>query len=446
TGPKRILLITEGEEDCAAGWMMNRTMNRQADDTKYHKVNPHIVSLPSGAKGIEKVFMHHFEDLMKYDKIYWFGDNPLVDEDGSDALEVAVRVLGHERLHVAPYPDRKKDLCDIMKIDKCGPLATAAFAHMFFNMKPYQPADVVEGSEYTWDAVFKEPIVGYDIPFSSINETLKGFRLGEHTIILAPSGAGKSTFCRKIGHYMGRVHNWKIGSIYLEEQDTETVQGYAACELNIALDVIRGNPEMVSQEDRDRCMQMIAEDHIFLNHNGSIQPDVLMDKIRYMVAKGVKLIIFDHLTMAVNLEDDQRLALDTLMENIYKFVKLNDVHILSVIHLNRNSKVDFSRGGEINEGSIRGSAGVIQQSWNCIAIECDVQHPTYSNFRFIRILKCREVGSRAVGLIPGSYSYDYDTGAYTFDPNVSKEDLGSPEGGGTANVSMGAKSYDNKAC
>lgn len=766
TGVKKTLIIVEGEEDCAAAWQMNKAMNARSDNRRIKRMNPHVVSLPNGTKGAQQSLLHHIEDLMKYDKIIWMGDNYKIDPEGALALEVAVQVIGVNKLFVAEYPDRKKDPCDILKLGTTE--SVDCFAEMYFNAKKYSPADVKEGSEYTWDSVFKKPIIGHDIPFKTLNEKIGGFRLREHTVLLAPSGAGKclgkdtkilmydgsqkviqditqgelvmgddstprkvlgttigssemfkvkttkgeehtvnrdhvlaisisgedavydadgvkhsrykrstisvdtylrsgktfkevsklykvsvdfkkdyelpippyilgiwlgdgsssepiiytpnksikdewiaygetlnmkaiirqdsgcecirlsrndpsqymvgrvhtnpikeklkdlnlignkhipeiyklaskedrlqllagildtdgslssggfdltlkqlsfskdvefvarslglssqvresirtiksigftgtyyrqqicgncdeiptrvkiapdrkqvkdhlvhgftvesigidnyygfeldgnhlfvmgdffvshnSTICRLIAHHLAKHENWKIGSIYLEEQDTKTVQGYIAAHLGIALNILRKNPEKVDEEDRLLAMKHISENHMFLTHSGSISPDVLMNKVRYMYNMGCKLIVFDHLTMAVNMESDQRLALDLLMEELYKFADNHDIHILSVIHLNRDSKVNFSKGAEITENNIRGSAGVLQQTWQAIAIECNLQHETLSNARFFRILKCREIGD--LGLCDGGYLYDEETGKLEFDSSLSKE-------------------------
>lgn len=417
TGSRKVLIIVEGEEDCAAGWQMWKELNKKSTNIRIRRSNPHIVSLPNGAKGVSKSLLHHFDDLMKYEKIIWCGDNYKIDKDGAEAMEVAVQIIGIDKLYIAEYPDRKKDLCDVLDMGTTE--SVDAFAEMYFNAKKYQPADIKDGCDYSWESVFSKPIIGHDIPFKTLSDKIGGFRLREHTVILAPSGAGKTTVCRTIGESMATHHNWKVGSMFLEEKDTKTVQGFVAAHLGVALNIIRKDPDMISEEERESAMNHISNNHMFLTHNGSICPEVLMNKVRYMYSKGCKLIIFDHLTMAINGETDQRVALDDLMEQLYVFCENHDVHILSVIHLNRDSKNLFSHGAEITDNAIRGSAGVIQQSWNCIAIECNLFHETLSNARFFRVLKCREIGD--LGLCDGGYLYNEITGKLSYDSSLNKD-------------------------
>lgn len=418
-GSKHVLIITEGEEDTLAAYQLQLAVNKRSGNRRIKKSIPQVVSLPSGAKGCHKILMHHYEELIKFRKILWLGDNPKIDPEGKASLEIAISLLGADKVYVPEWPEFKKDPCDILKIGGEG--AIDAYDDMVYNAKPYMPSDIKRGSEYSWEDIFAEPIIGYDIPFESVSERIKGFRLREHTLLLSASGVGKSTIARSIGHHMAKTHDWMIGSIFLEEQDKKTASGYIANELNIALNLLREDPDQFSQEDKDRAMEYIAEKHVFLTHNGSIRKEDLMAKIRYLHGMGATMIITDHLSMAVNGSDDERKELDELLEAMYKFTETHDVHLLSVVHLNRNGSNNlFSRGAEISESNIRGSSGILQQVWNAIAVEADIQHDELSNARFFRILKCREVGE-AVGLSKGGYLYDSKTGKLIYDETLHKD-------------------------
>ena len=446
-GSKHLLIITEGEEDAAAAYQLQLAVYKRSTNRRVKKSIPQVISLPNGAKGAHKALMHHYEELIKFRKILWLGDNPRTDVEGKAALEVAISILGADKVFVPEWMDFKKDPCDLLKIG--GDEAIDAYDDMQYNAKPYMPSDIKKGSEYTWDDIFAEPIVGYDTPFKSIDDRIKGFRLREHTLLLSASGVGKSTIARLFGHHMAKKHGWKIGSIFLEEQDKKTASGYIAAELDIALNLLRENPNQFSEEDRERAMKYIAEKHVFLTHNGSIRKEDLMSKIRYLHALGAKLIITDHLSMATNGSDDERKELDELLEEMYKFTETHDVHLLSVIHLNRSGGNNlFARGSEISESNIRGSSGVLQQVWTAIAIEADIQHEEYSNARFFRILKCREVGE-AVGLARGGYLYDGKTGKLNYDESLHKDMVcpikAKEDQYKSSKPSMGGGSYDNKA-
>ena len=417
-GQRHTLVIVEGEEDCHYGWDLWKAMNARSTSRRVKRSNPHIVSLGNGAKGVQKQFMKHLPELLKYKRIIWMGDNYHTDEEGKKALEAAVRLLGAKRVEVAEYPEHTKDLGDLKKLG--AEEAIDMFAEMWFGAKSYCPADIKQGGDYEWDEVFKAPVIGLDFPLDGLCEAIGGMRLREHTVWMAGSGLGKTTFCRKLAHHMASTHGWKCGSIFLEEQDEQTVQGYIALHKGVPLHKLRGDPDMIPKEERAGCMEYIKDNHIFLTHNGSIETEALMDKVRHMYSMGCKMFIIDHLTMATNLAEDQRLALDELMEALYKFCGTHDVHVHSVIHLNRTAKLDFSRGAEVSETNIRGSAGVMQQVWNAIALEGDNQHEEYPHHRFARVLKCREIPG-ATGMTKGAYIYNPETGDINYDATCTKD-------------------------
>ncbi len=419
TGVRKTLIIVEGEEDCEAAWQMNKAMNQRSDNRRIKRMNPHVVSLPNGAKGAQKALLHHIEDLMKYEKIIWMGDNYKIDPEGALALEVAVQVIGVDKLFVAEYPDRKKDPCDILKMGTTE--STDCFAEMYFNAKKYSPADIVDGADLELSDLEKEVVVGYELPFPSLQEKFQGLRLYEHTLIFSGSGIGKSSMCRALGHWMCDEHDWKVGNIYLEERFDKTAQGYLAYDNNVSLNAYRKDFGIIPVEDKQASMKNIISNMMFLNHNGCIAPDILMNKIRYLYNKGCKLIILDHISMAVTGSDDERRDIDTLMEQIYRFCETNPIHVISVVHLSRDSKRDFARGAEITANNLRGSAGLLQMAWNALGLEGDNQHEEHADTRFMRVLKCRETGE--VGLCDGGYKYSKTTGRFTYDESISKDDI-----------------------
>lgn len=419
TGVRRTLIITEGEEDCAATWQMWKGMNARSENRRIRRSPCHVVSLPNGAKGAHKVLMKCIEDLNKYDKIIWMGDNYKIDVEGALALEVAVQVLGVDKLHVAEYPAYKKDPCDILKMGTAESIDV--FSEMYFNAKKYQPADIIDGADLTLEDLEKEVVIGLPLPFPSIEEKFQGLRLYEHTLIFSGSGMGKSTLCRALGHWMCDEYGWKIGNIYLEEKYDKTAQGYIAYDNKVSLNEYRKDFSIIDVEDKQNTMDQIISNMMFLNHNGCISPEVLMNKIRYLYNKGCKLVILDHISMAVTGSDDERKDIDTLMEMIYQFCETNPIHVISVVHLNRNSKHNFERGAEISSNNLRGSSGLLQMAWNAIGLEGDNQHETLGDTRFARILKCRETGE--VGLCQGGYHFSKKTGRFKYDPDCDREEV-----------------------
>lgn len=440
TGTRRTLVIVEGEEDCAAGWQLWKAMNARSTNSRVKRSPCHIISLSSGAKSVEKDLLHHFEDLVKYERIIWMGDNPKNDIEGQRALEKAVQILGVNKIYVPRWPEYKKDLCDILKLGVSE--AVDVFADMYWQAEKYRPADVISGKDLKRSDVEREQISGVEIPFGCIQEKIDGIRLYEHTILFSGSGMGKSTVAKAIAHHLCTEEGWNVGNIFLEERDDKTQQSYIAYDNSISLKEYRKNFSLISDEDWDRSKERLLDNMLFLRHQGSIDPDVLMNKIQYMFAKGCRLIILDHISMVVTQSDDERKDIDSLMERIYTFCENNPVHVISIVHLNRNSKANFERGAEITSNSLRGSSGLLQMCWNALALEGDNQHGIYGDYRYPRLLKCRETGE--VGLCDGALVYDKKTGRFSEDRDANKDDITDSGEYQKQTPSMGG-GYDNKA-
>ena len=246
---------------------------------------------------------------------------------------------------------------------------------------------------------------------------------------------------------MSQEHNWKVGNIYLEEKNAKTQQVYIAYDNKVALDIYRRDFNSIPTEDKELSVKNVINNMLFLNHNGKIDTDTLMNKIRYLYNKGCKLIILDHISLAVSGSDNERADIDYLMEAVYRFCEHHAVHVLSVVHLNRGpaGSKDITRGGEITPRHLLGSSGLMQMVWNCLALEGDNQHETYKNFRYIRVLKTREGGS--VGPCDGGYEYSETTGRLKYHPDASLSDIaGQKKDYGSQTPEMGSgKKYDNSA-
>ena len=419
---RRVLIIVEGELDAAMGFDLYKAMNQRSDSRRIKKAVPNVVSLSNGAKGLVKELIKHHKELCKFDKIIWMGDNHLIDVEGAEAMKVAVRALG-DRLKIAKYPEGVKDLCDLRKSADIMEEAIDLFADMFFNAEPFVPLNVIKGSDLTLEQLEADPIIGYDCGLESLNEKINGLRLYEHTVIDSASGSGKTSYVKNIALHMNKVHGWKVGNIYLEEKFIKTAQSYVALDNNVSPTKYRENFSCISKEDKKRTMETVMESMTFINHSGSIPVDDLMDNIRYQHLQGVKLITLDHLSMATSGSDDANAALIDLMTQIYLYVEHNDLHVISVIHINKgNSGLCPKKGGEITSAMLLGSSGVEQMSYNLVTIEGNNSHTddTMANTRFFRVLKTREGGS--VGLCRGGYHYNGDTGQIKFNPSVEKKE------------------------
>ena len=77
--------------------------------------------------------------------------------------------------------------------------------------------------------------------------------------------------------------------------------------------------------------------NLFLyNHFGSLEPDVLLEQIRYLATvDGVKVVILDHISIVLSgLElDNERKAIDIIMTKLRSLSEATGIAIVLVSHL-----------------------------------------------------------------------------------------------------------------
>jgi len=415
TGPKRALFLTEGEADQAAGWQMHRMMNKQSKNSRIRRSNPHYVSLPDGAKGVKKILMHHLEELVKYDKIYWFGDNYKTDPEGKMAMEEAIRVLGPDKFYIAEYPEFKKDLCDVLKMED----AVDVYSEIYFSAKTYRPADIVHGNKLTVADICKKPIVGLSTPFAALDAKMGGIRMNHMSLWTSGSGMGKSSALRMLAHHCVVEHGLTVGNIFLEESVEDTQQQTLAYDNGINPKEFQQDFSIISEDKLQTTVDNVISQMMYLDHNGDIDTDTLLDKMRFFYNKGCRLVILDHISMATAGTDNMTLALEYAMSQLYKFCEGHEIHVAVVVHTNNGPQgsKDVNRGGEVTARHLKGGSCLIQNSWDVITIRGNQMSEAYSMHRFFTVLKTRK--GKSVGICEGGYKYNPVSGAWDYDEDSS---------------------------
>lgn len=229
-----------------------------------------------------------------------------------------------------------------------------------------------------------------------------------------------TTVCSILAHRFMKA-GYKIGMIFLEEGNKETMQRIVAAELGVNyLKFMRDPLSVASKEEIEAVYNdLVDNDKLFmLDHFGSIPVADLLNKIKHMVlAEGCKYIILDHISAVISgLEsDNERKDLDVAMTNLAAFCAANDVHLLVVSHINRSDSQQFlppkGKEGEsfwvnVRKESARGSAALEQFSWNIIALEPEI-NPDFSRGRVrLKVLKTRFGDSLGIADV---FTLDNDT-------------------------------------
>lgn len=229
-----------------------------------------------------------------------------------------------------------------------------------------------------------------------------------------------TTVCSVLAHrFMKAGH--KIGMIFLEEGNKETMQRIVAAELGV--NYLKFMRDPLAMATRERIQEvyddLTSNNRLFmLNHFGSIPVSDLLNKIKHMVlAEGCRYIILDHISAVISgLEmEDERKSLDVAMTHLAAFCAANDVHLLVVSHINRSDSQQFlppkGKEGEafwvnVRKESARGSAALEQFSWNILALEPEIL-PDFSRGRVrLKVLKTRFGDSLGIADV---FTLDNDT-------------------------------------
>lgn len=401
------LVCTEGQWDCVSTF---QSLVDSVKGTKYESMEPQVVSIPLGAGNAVEALLHNEEYVKSHDAITFFFDDDYCTPaelkkgiiKGHEAREACAAALIDSGLSLMSIQAEGglKDASDYLQLGKSTELAKL----VSFGKKPFSTEKIVKASDISFETIIEPQPQGVMIDcFPKLMERLYGFREKELTMILAPSGVGKSTVCSILADkFMAAGH--KIGMIFLEEGNKDTFQRLIASELKVNYLKFKRNPLAVASKEAIRAVydQITSSDRLtLLDHFGSMPIDNLMAKVKHMVlVEGCKYILLDHLSMVVSGNDteNERKELDMVMTALASFCAANAVHLIVVCHINRTDSAQFlppkGKEGEpfwvnVRKESARGSAALEQCSWNILGIEPEIL-PDFSRGRVrIKVLKTR---------------------------------------------------------
>jgi twinkle protein len=377
----KMIVVTEGEDDALAAATMFAEKGK----------NYSVVSIPNGATSAITVFKQEFEWVSKFTDVILCFD---MDDPGRKAAtEVADLLAPVTTVRVMTLPEGYKDASDMLADRN-----TEGFWNALSKASIYSPVGVVFGNDISIDYVRKPTEIGYEIPYPELQYKLKGLRKRELTVVCAGSGIGKSTWARELSYHLNKVHGLKTANIFIEEDYKKTSQSFIALDNNIPLAKLRTDPGIIPEDKFiESHTNLIANNRTwFFNHFGSINPEMLVNKIRYFaLAQGVDFVFLDHLSMVISgtASNDERKDIDMLMTSLASLINETGVGIITVVHLKRKSgQVSYNQGGQVELTDLRGSGALEQLSWNVIALERNQQSTDQADFSTIRLLKNREWG------------------------------------------------------
>jgi KaiC/GvpD/RAD55 family RecA-like ATPase len=418
------LVITEGQLDAMSVY---QALTDGVKNTKYSGLEPFVVSIPLGTSNAVESVLHNKDFTKSFGSLcIFFDDDSCTPAEakkgvlkGHEAREALAGALLDESLPITTVtPDYGfKDANDYLQAGKSTELAKL----VQFGKRPFSLEKVIRAEDVSLDEVCSMPPKGTVVDcFPKLMDMLGGFRMRELTMVLAPSGVGKSSCCSLLASkFIQDGH--KVGMIFLEESKKDTFQRMIAAELKVNYQKFRRNPlELATREQIEEVRNRIIKNDslVLLDHFGSLPITDLMSKIKQMVlVENCKYIVLDHISAVISglHDDNERKTLDVVMTNLASFCSANDVHIIVVSHINRTDSAQFlPQKGKENESfwvnvrkeSARGSAALEQFSSNIFALEPEI-NPDFSRGRVRwKILKTRFGDSLGIADV---FTLDQDT-------------------------------------
>jgi twinkle protein len=361
----RSITVTEGFFDALAAY--------QLTGARYPNV---AVTSAASAK---KEFVNNFEYLDSFDSIIINFDS---DEPGQKAAKECAALFGPGKIRILKL-SQHKDANDYLVNG-----LLKQYVDEWFRAPVFLPDGLVIGSDekLLTDIIdYKEP-ESVPFPWEGLNRSTYGLRQSELTLFLADTGIGKTSFMKEIEYKLLTdeelsKREYGVGFLHLEENKRDTALGLMSLHKNKPYHL----PD--TEKTRDELIEVYKEvvdtpRVVIWDHFGSNEIDVVLSKIRHMVALGCKYIVIDHLSIIVSDQSgDERKQLDEISTKLKTLTMNLNICVICVMHINR-------------KGEARGSAGPEQVANNVIRLERDKKEPDpwRRNITKVVVEKCRLSG------------------------------------------------------
>lgn len=363
----RKVVVTEGEIDAM-------TLS-QLQDNRWP-----VVSLPNGAAGAKRDCIKQAEWLESFDEVVLMFD---MDDDGREAAEAVALALQPGKVKIASLPDPYKDANEAHQDGK-----GAVVLDAMWKAIPFRP-DGVKTVDDLWDAALEPVLMGMQWPWPTLTKATYGMRLGELYAFGGGVGCGKTEVFKELVEHLTQSYQQKVGVLMLEEQPRHTLKVLAGKIAKKRFHI----PDLKyeKQELADALGQL--RDKVYLyDHFGAKDWETIKAQIRFMVqGMGIKFILLDHLTALVAGEEDERRALDKIMEEMASMAVAYEFSFFFISHLTTPKfGAPHEEGGRVFEGQFTGSRAIARWSHFMFGIERNKQEPDTPTC--FRVLKDRYTG------------------------------------------------------
>jgi twinkle protein len=360
------------------------------------------VSLPGGASNL-KPLRDALEFLETYEKVVLAFDN---DEPGQAALVEALELFSPGKAHVVSFGEAKDANEMLLKVGQ------QALRSAIWEAKQWRPDGIVSLADMH-DEIAAPLELGTPYPWEGLNKLTFGFRPGELITWTAGTGVGKTAIISELEYNLLVVAKQTIGIIHLEEGCVRTGRRLVGIQMNKPIHLPDTQYEQHEFEDAFNLTLGTGRAYAY-NHFGSLDSEVLLNRVRYLVrAHGCTTVFLDHVSMVVSgadLDADERRLLDRTMTMLKSLTEETGVTIHVISHLRRPPGAgSHEEGRHVSLSHLRGTQAIAQLSDAVIAAERNQQAEDQieRDTTTLRVLKNRYAGltGPACKLV-----YDRDTG------------------------------------
>lgn len=342
-----------------------------------------VVSVPNGAAAALKSFQSNLEWLEKFDSVVIMFDD---DEPGRKAARECAMLLTPGKAKIGTIVGFK----DANEAHTAGESKRVIDA--VYGAKAYRPDGVVLGTDL-WDTVNEDDSNdSTPYPWTALNEKLLGIRKGELVVLTSGTGIGKSSVCREMICHLIRSGK-KVGLLMLEESVKRTARNLMGIHLNTP--PYFWEERGIKDEQKREAFDATVAKVVLFDHFGSVDPENLLARTRYMIKScGCEYIFLDHLSIVVSgLGDgDERRLIDNAMTSLRSLVEETQAAMFVVSHLRRpDGDRGHEEGATTSLAQLRGSHSIAQLADAVIGLERNQQGEN-PNELALRVLKNRFTG------------------------------------------------------
>jgi len=358
-GSHKYVTITEGELDALS---------------LYQTLKGPVVSVRSSSSAVRDCSSARAW-LNSYERVYLAFDS---DGPGRDAAASCARLFDFNKVWFVDF-SRRKDANEYLQAGEEDELKK-----IWWNSRKFKPDNIVSSFD-EFKTILEDPMkLGVPYPFPTLTGMTYGIRKGESVLVTAQEGVGKTELMHAIEYKLLQETDENVGCLYLEETKQRHLQAIAG--LHLQRPAHLPDSGVTSSQVHLALMDAVGrDDRLYLySHYGSDDPEVLLDRIRFLVtACSCSYILLDHITMSVSGlgGEDERRALDYLSTRLEMMVKELNFALILVSHVNDN-------------GQTRGSRYISKIADIRIDLERDLKHedPLVRNTTIFTISKNRFCG------------------------------------------------------